>query len=191
MSDFLPDGYTPPAAEGNYFKFQLGENRFRPLSSPIMGYVWWVNAEGQPRQKGEKPGKGDKPVRVPMSGKVPAEAADTFKHFWAMIVYNTQDNRIQILEITQKTVQAAIKNIVSDEDWGNPVGDKGYDFVVTRSGEGLETEYTVLPKKPSPLPEGVMDKLKEMAINLDALYQGEDPFLKQVDEEVDPEDIPF
>jgi len=185
---FLPQDYKMPKTRSNYMKFEEGENRFRIMSSPIVGYEWWVNEGGEVRQKGDKPQSGDKPVRIRMKDKMPVDAAGNYKHFWAMVVYNHKEDQIQILQINQSSIQSSIENIVKDEDWGDPKGNKGYDLVVTRSGEGLDTTYSVVPKPRKELSEDIIDKYKSTKINLDALYDGDDPFA--TGEEVDLEELP-
>src|SRR6185295_12336269 len=129
--DFLPDKYEVPQKAGSYMKFQTGENRFRTLASPIIGWEWW-----EEKQDGSR-----KPVRVTMDTQIPVDAVEdpaTIKHFWAMPVYNYKEGKIQILEITQKGIQKKIKSLARDDDWGTPLG---YDLVVIKTGEKLETEY--------------------------------------------------
>lgn len=179
MNDFLPKEYDVPKSGGNYMKFVDGANRFRILSSPILGWEWWVDMNGEPRGEGVKPQKGDKPKRIRMSENPPSDAAGSVKHFWAMVVYNYAEKAIQILQINQKSIQRALKSIVKDPDWGDPKGSEGYDIEVTRSGEMLETEYVVMPKKPTPLDKDVQDKYEEMNIKLEVLFEGGDPFLKE------------
>lgn len=168
MTDFLPDSYEVPQKAGNYMKLKDGENRFRILTSPILGYEWW-----------EQDGETRKPVRVRMNDKIATTPeSEKAKHFWAMAVYNYNQEAIQILEITQATIQKAIKALAKDSDWGSPLG---YDLVVTRSGKELNTEYTVNPKPAKELDKTVAEKFKKTSINLNALYDGEDPFASEVD----------
>lgn len=167
MNDFLPNDYEVPQKPGNYMKFKDGENRFRILARPIFGYEWW-----------EQDGETRKPVRVRMEDKiVMTEESEKAKHFWAMPVYNYNQESIQILEITQATVQKAIKALAKDKDWGSPLG---YDLVVTRTGKELNTEYQVQPKPAKELDKAIKDKFGEITINLEALFDGEDPFASEI-----------
>lgn len=163
--DFLPKNYDVPSSGDKYMKFKAGENRFRILSSPVVGFEWWEDSE-----------KGRKPVRVHMSDPVPASHADDYKHFWAMPVWNYQVSKVQILEITQKSIQRAIKAISADDDWGSPVG---YDLVVNKTGDGLETEYQVTPKPAKVLDAEATKAWASITVNLNALYDGEDPFANE------------
>jgi hypothetical protein len=79
-------------------KFKEGANKFRILSAPILGYEYWTADR--------------KPVRARELWKVIPTDADISgpngwspKHFWAFVVYNFEDKAIQILELTQATIQ--------------------------------------------------------------------------------------
>lgn len=165
---FFEKDYEIPDQELGYMKFEQGENRFRILSEhPIVGYKWWIEDEDGNR----------KPIRRRMGEKIPVveiQSDETPKHFWAMVVWNYKAERLQILEITQATIQRAIKANIDNPKWGDP---HDYDITVTRKGESLDTEYlvTVDPK------EEMSDEIKEVMpianrIELDALYDGGDPF---------------
>lgn len=180
---FLDPEYKVPAGANNYFKFQQGENVFRILSKPIMGWEWWtddITPDGKEIRK---------PNRVREEEGVPIEAANDEdnmpKHFWAMVVWNYADKKIQILEITQKGIQRAIAALARSKGWGNP---ENYDISITKSGEKLETEYSVMPIPPAPLDKDIVKKYKETNINLEALYEGKDPFVDKK-KEIDLDEI--
>lgn len=182
MNDFLPENYTVADRSNGYMRFQQGENRFRVLDNPVLGYEWWIEDES-----------GRKPVRVPRDGKVPAEFSSSFKEFWAMPVWNYNKELVQILEITQKGIMKVVANLARNPKWGSP---KGYDLVVDRQGEGLETEYSVTPEPKEELSKEIAQVYAVHNINLAALYEGKDPFgstntSSEKQEEVDSEDLPF
>jgi hypothetical protein len=161
---FLPDKYEMPEALTGYMKFKPGENKFRVLSSAIVGYETWTE---------DKEGNR-KPTRFKMGEKIPVDKVGTDpKHFWAFVVWNYSEEKVQVLEITQKGIMKSIQSLVSDEDWGDP---NEYDIVVTREGEGLDTEYQVNPKPKKELDSGIVRFYKDLKINLDALFEGKDPF---------------
>ena len=167
MDTFLPADYTVPSSD-RYFKFKPGNNQFRILDSPILGNEYW--------------GFNDKPVRKRTGEKITISdirsnkdgTPGTVKHFWAMPIWDGQT--VKILEITQKKIQTSITDLVNDEDWGNP---REYDIVINRDGEGLNTEYSVKAKPRKPLPaeaKEAWEAVKENGFDLNALYQGDDPF---------------
>ena len=160
MTDtFLPADYKEPA--GKYLKLTVGEHNIRIMSSAIVGYEFWTNE--------------NKPVRSKNAFKsTPNIKKDTgVKFFWAFIIYNYDADAIQICEITQKSIQASIKNLINNKKWGDV---SGYDLTITRIGEGFDTEYSTVPNPSTVLPQSVIDRFNEMKINLNALYEGNDPF---------------
>lgn len=188
--DFLPDGYSIPEAGNKYYKFQKGENRFRILTSPIVGMEHW-NFDNKPVRTKMGVGVDISQVRPDKDG-TPGKV----KHFWAMPVWDYEDGSLKVLEITQKGIMKAIKELASDKDWGSPVS---YDLVVTRDGDGMETDYGVIPKPAKPVAKEASDALQaacEAGFDLEALYVGGDPFTgtgkaPAQPGEIDIDDIPF
>lgn len=161
---FLPEGYKVPKnmSGGMYMKLEDGANKFRVLTDAITGYEFWTNE--------------NKPVRVreyPKSVPANIRSDSKIKHFWAFAVYNYAAEAVQVLELTQATIQNAINDLYVIAEWGDP---KGYDIVVTRKGEGLDTEYTVSPIPHKELSEAARKEFESKQINLDALFDGGNPF---------------
>ena len=182
MSDnLLPDNYEVPQKTGNYMRWQDGENKFRFLSSAIIGWETWQDL----------PDGSRKPLRTPMDKpfsveKVPSGDPMDIKHFWAVIVWNYKEEKIQILEITQKGIQKSLRALERSKDWGSLLD---YDILVTKEGQKLETEYHVNPVPPKPLSREIEKVYAESNIDLKALYTGTDPFSAKTTE-VDVNDIP-
>lgn len=160
---WLPTDYKrPEPSGGNYFKLQDGQNKLRILSAPILGYVYWTDEK--------------KPVRLK---EAPEEAPDDMKsggkvkHFWAFAVWNYKEKKVQILELTQVSIQAPITDLVTSEDWGDP---QGYDITITRKGKDLDTEYTVQPSPHKATPLEALNAYAETKVDLNALFLGSDPF---------------
>lgn len=157
---FLPESYTSPKSSSFYLKLQDGENRIRILSKPIFGWEEWIE---------------NKPVRYAFDSK-PAKPFDKnkpIKHFWAFIVYNVTESKIQIMQITQASIRNAIEALTKDSDWGSPFG---YDIKITRKGEGIDTEYAINPAPHKIVAQDILDAFKDRPILLDALFEGGDPF---------------
>ena len=160
MSDFLPEDYEAPEGGGNYMKLKDGENKIRILSKPIVGWVDWEDKKAHRFQMKQKP---DKPL-----GKQP------IKHFWAVIVWNYNDKAIQILELTQQSIQTAISNLIKDDDWGAPFD---YDIKITRTGRDLDTKYSVIPGSKKPVAEDIQKAALDKPCYLEALFTGADPWV--------------
>jgi len=197
MSDFLPKDYKEPTDAGNYLKLGDGDNVIRILSKPVMGYEVWLDEDGNPRPKGSIGGGTGKytPKRFKVDESIPAEYAGDTKFFWAMAVYNVNADRIQIWQVNQATIRRAITALSNNAKWGDPYN---YNIVVTRDGEGKETEYTVTPEPKEDIDKKVIAKYEGMKINLEALLDGENPFETEAkpkkeskDDEVDVDSVPF
>lgn len=179
---FLPQGYQAPKASNGYMKFQEGENKFRILSQPVLGWEDWHDK---------------KPVRYRMDEK-PLRSLDPkkpIKHFWAMIVWNYAEEEIQILQITQATIRKSLESLCADGDWGAPYF---YDLKVIKTGEGMETEYVLNPIPHKKCPSHIEECFNQKKCYLDALFYGEDPFSKENtsytegifrEEEVEPDEV--
>lgn len=170
MSDFLPQGYTVPKNEGRYMKLESGENKFRILEKPIFGWEGW---------KAGTDGK-DTPIRFEFNQK-PNDASQfregRINHFWAMPVWNFKTKRVEILQISQKTILSSIENLARSEDWGSPLG---YSITVTKEGSTKEdTKYHVAPTPHKEVPVEVASEfalIKEDGFDMTELFRGGDPF---------------
>jgi len=174
MNNFFPtEDYKMPTAS-NYMKFIEGENPFRVLSSAVIGYQYFTEDNKPVRQR---EAFDVVPSNIKKDGRI--------NHFWAFAVFNINENKIQILEITQKTIMATMESYVKNPKWGNP---REYDFIVTRKGSGMDTEYTVSVNPKEPISQSIVDKCKSMNLNLETLYSGSDPFASKEDMRVVEED---
>lgn len=186
---FLDENYEVPSTS-NYMKFEEGANTFRILGSftdgtAIMGTVYWHDENGKGR-----------PVRVPMNQEVDIAQCnhvnqmtgeiDMPKHFWALPVYNYAAKRVQILEITQKGIMNAIKDLSKNKKWGDPVE---YDLVVNKIKEGGKTSYTVTPDPKELFNPDLYKAYKAMNINISALFNGEDPFMSKEELKIVPDEF--
>jgi hypothetical protein len=114
------------------------------------------------------------PQNLPVDIRVEDDGTySKIKHFWAFVVYNYDAKQIQILEVTQKSIMNGIKALVDNVKWGDP---KRYDITITRTGEKLNTEYSVQPNPHEPLADDIKDLYEHTSVNLEALFDGADPF---------------
>lgn len=159
--NFLPSDYEAPKSNSPYMKLEDGENRFRILSSPILGWEDWEDK---------------KPKRFRMNAK-PDKSIDPFKpmrHFWAFIVWNYVASRIQILEVTQASIRKRLEFLSKDQDWGSPFS---YDIKITKSGQQKDTEYAVNPCPQKPVDAGIKEAFLSTPIDLEELFRGGEPFV--------------
>lgn len=166
----LPKGYDPEVAGGSsnsdlYIKLEMGENKFRFLDILPMFEYWTV--EGKPQRLTVKP--SFMPFNARLEGKFGAEKV---KHVWACTVYSYKHDEVKILQLTQKSVQTALANLDADPDWEDL---SRYDVKITRSGSGMETEYTVIQSVPKDVTKGIQAKIDSKPVNLTALLYNADP----------------
>lgn len=159
--EFLPSDYVAPKTAGNFMKLKEGENKIRILSQPILGWEDWT------------PDK--KPVRFKFNEKPnrPLDPKKPIRHFWAFIVWNYSEQRIQILQVTQATIRNSIEALYKDNDWGAPFF---YDIKIIKTGEGTDTEYVVNPLPHKPVSDEIQNEFIAHPCYLEALYSNGDPF---------------
>ena len=160
ITQFLPTDYMAPRLNESYTKLANGVNKIRILSCPIVGWEDWID---------------QKPVRYRMDDKPKNwnDIKNPGKHFWSMLIWNYQEEVIQILHITQVTIRKAIEDLSNDSDWGAPFF---YDIKITREGVLKQTEYAVNPLPHKDLDKHVEEVFKATPCFLEALFLGEDPF---------------
>ena len=188
----LPKGYKVPQKPSLYMSLRQGQNKFRILGAPILGYEGWTTI------KTDDGAEKRQPIRHELleqftDGEVIQDAKNRIKHFWAMPVWNFADSRVQILEIVQTSIMEKLKALDDNEDWGDMTG---YNIVITRTGENLLTEYEVMPSPKSDLDVNAKDawvKVQNDGFDLKQLYTNGDPFKPGAPEvnDVKVEDIPF
>jgi hypothetical protein len=160
MTDFLPENYETPQGGANYMKLQDGENRIRILSKPIIGWQDWKDKTPYRFRMNAKPDKplSDKPI----------------KHFWAFIVWNYNLKAVQILEVTQASIQKDITNLNRDADWGAPFS---YDLKIIKKGKDLDTEYATTPSPKKDLTDEIKKAALDKPAFLDAMFDNADPWV--------------
>lgn len=160
MKSFLPTNYESPKGNSAYFKPEDGENKIRILSAPILGWLDWTEDK--------------RPLRFRYDNKPnPIVADKPVKHFWTMIIWSYDKKQIMIYEATQSGVRAGLEALSKDADWGIPTG---YDVKIVRTGKDQKTKYTVNPLPHRPVDEHIKAQFADKPINLEALFDGADPF---------------
>ena len=159
-TEFLPQNYEAPKTTGSYMKLQDGENKIRILSSPILGWEEWIDKSPVRYRFNEKPDNWN-------------DASKPGKHFWAMLIWNYDEEKIQIFHIHQASIRRELEDLSKDSDWRQPFY---YDIKITRSGKDLLTKYTVNPTPHKPIASFIEDIYKENPCRLEALFDSDDPF---------------
>jgi len=100
------------------------------------------------------------------------------KQFAAAVVWNYATEQLEIIETDKSTIIEQLFALDADEDWGDL---KNYDIKISKTGEKMETKYTVNPVAAKPLEKSVTEAFKSANIRLEALYVGDDPFAPKED----------
>lgn len=162
---FFPEDYALPSSGGEFMKLEKGENLFRVLDKPTMGWEYWTE-ENKPIRSREPFTEQETNAKKDKDGNVVKP-----KHIWIMPVWDYKTKVIKTLTVTQKKVQEAILNLAKDVDWGSPTK---YDIKVTRDGDGLETKYALSPKPQKDLAPEIVEafaKVKEsLAENIGKMF---------------------
>lgn len=179
----LPKNTSIPKSSGQFMKLENGNNKFRVLSDVVIGWEGWK--DGKPfRHEGDtcqiKPHQVDTDQ---MSGK------PKINYFWAMSVWNYQDEKVQVLQLTQKTVMGPLFDLEENEDWGDL---KDYDVTVTKTKEGDRTKYSVMPSPKKQVSKEIAEAYAEAKPDLSKLFAGEYPIAEKEDGGVIGNDsVPF
>jgi len=164
MSGLLEATYSVPSnGESSFMKLVKGENRFRVLGKPVMGYLYWQDDRT--------------PVRIKTAAEAPA--GEKPKHFWQIPVWSS--DAVKILDITQATIQKQLAELDRSREWGNLLE---YDVVVNRNGDGMDTTYMVTPCPKVPVTNDIQDAYKAFQDD----YDPEKVFESTPSEE---EELPF
>lgn len=177
---FFAKGHTIPDKRQQFMKLIPGKNRFRFISEPVSGYLFFgttTNEDGvetvKPHRRAEQDGSFSTEEMISLGARLkPNGELEGQKYFIMAVVYNYQTDRFQVLEITQKKILKALKSYVENEDYGHPAG---YDITITREGEGLHTNYTVIPSPPKALGREIAERATSLSYNLSKVFTGEYP----------------
>lgn len=173
----IPKDIKIPKSSGQFAKLQDGVNKFRVLSDIIYGWEGWK--DNKPfRHEGEVCKIKPEQVDLNQNNK------PNINYFWAMVVWNYSEKRIQVLQLTQKTIMTPLYDLEQNEDWGDL---KNYDIQIKREKVGDKTTYTTLGIPPKPISAEIKQAYEESDVKLEKIFEGEYP----IEEEVDPDANPF
>ncbi len=158
-SGFLPEKYEVPSSGGNYLKLREGANKIRILSSPVLGWVRWIDTPD-----------GRRPARSPFDQK---PSAAELKHCWLLTIWDYQTSSVAVAEFTQTCIQEGLRDLARNPAWGSPTG---FDVSITRKGIGLDTKYSLLPAPKADLPKDVRAVIDATPVHLEVLFENGNPF---------------
>jgi len=178
--NFFAQGHEIREKRNQFMKLASGKNRIRFVGNPVSGFLFFGKIEREDGSETVKPyrrreSEGEfsleeminRDARVNQAGELEKQ-----KYFVAGLVYNYQKAKLQVLEITQKSILKALKSYVDSEEYGHP---SGYDLTIEKKGDGLNTDYSVIVSPPKPLSDEVEALVGEISCDLDKLFAGEYP----------------
>lgn len=173
-NSWLPQDYEVPQSASKYMKIEQGQNKIRVLDRPVIGYEAWKEVDGK-----------DTPVRFTMADR-PTDLSGfrvskfsgkpQLHHFWAFPVWNYRTKSVEVLQITQQTLQKPLQELWTNPDWGRP---DGYDVIISKTGEKLETEYGVQAQPPKAMDPDIMaawQHVQNNGFDMARIFTNDDPF---------------
>lgn len=161
QNEWFPEGYDVPVEASSFMQLEDGDNTFRILSRPVMGYEYW-SQDNKPHRSKVKWEDTPSDIRLEKNGK-----PTKIKHFWSFLVYNYATKSVQSYEITQTTIMKALKALIENPKWGNP---EKYDITINKTGKELLTKYSVVPNPHSELEQEAKDALAKSEIDLETIF---------------------
>lgn len=135
----------PVSESGSLYmsKWEQGANRIRVLGDVVQGYKWF-------------PEDGSPPKHVKTPGEIETGVTE-HKYFWMIPI--AMNSEVKFLTFHQKTIMNQMKELEKSEEWGDPIS---YDITITRSGEGKETQYTIMPHPKADVDSAVVEKWQKL-----------------------------
>lgn len=152
-----------PKAASQFLQLEEGVVKVRILSDFIEGYSDFDEST-----------KKSATYRV---GECPEKAKNPkwFAYFWACSIWNYELEKIQTRQIKSKVAMAKMKALSQDEDRGEITS---YDLKVSKTGEGKETKYDVIPANKGPLTPEMTQAYLDANPKLDRMFEGKYPIEK-------------
>lgn len=170
----LPKNFQPKVGESKYTMtgLQSGETvKIRVLSDFIAGRkVWSDDQEGR-----RKPNRFRDDQNIPVSaiGVDKYGNPERIRQFIAAKVWNYETKQVEVFETDKASIINQIFNYENDSDYGDS---QSYDLKISKSGQGMDTEYSVIPAPPKPVEKAILVASRAEQVNLQALFDGKDPF---------------
>ena len=157
-------------ATNRFLSLEQGKNRLRIVggSEDRFGcYLAWHRSE-----------EGNKPFRtMDYADAYDYDTDNKPKKIWVVLAWNYATEQIEIWEIPQKSIIEALRSLVASADWGDLTN---YDIEVSKTGQKLDTRYTVMPQPVKSLTAEIKTEVKDHGIDIKALLTGGDPFAPAV-----------
>ena len=142
--------------------------KVRILSEFISGLTVWSDLENGKRAPLRV--RDGEPIPVGKIGNDPKSGEpERIRQFVAGVCWNYATEQVEIFETSKATIIEVLWELEGSEDWGDV---REYDLTISKSGQGMDTKYSVLPSNKTPLKV----KPEWKTVRIDALYENADPF---------------
>ena len=166
-SDFFDPSYKMPNKQDQFARLAQGANKFRFIGKSVTGYEFFVEVDGKPVKLTKKD-----PFTKDELDNLASFKESKPRYFMACCVYEYASDSFKLLSLTQNSILSAIRDAIQNPDYGDI---HGYDITITKKGEALATEYSVLPSPPKPLAEPLLKLSQLLDYDLNLLFEGEYP----------------
>ena len=158
-NSFLTPGQHEAISTGSdYFKPSDGLTKVRVLTPPIQFFGVWVKDGGEPVKHSSMLEKELEAL---------ATKDDKVKRTWGLVVWDYATGNVLPWEVTQVSI---INALISFHNAGlNPLT---FDLNILRTGEKLQTKYTLQPLTPTPLDALALDIVEAHTFNMDGFVDG-------------------
>lgn len=158
---FLDGDYKEPT-NSDYLKLSEWTTKVRVLQNPLLIGTKWTDWE-------------DKREVVRELLQTPQDLTQGYSIAWLCLVWNYDEHKVQIWEISQKTIRTELSALWKDTDfwpWTK------YDLKITRTGKGQnDTKYSIQALPKSELWDDVDPQDIAVNVNLEEyITTGENPF---------------
>ena len=168
------------------------EHRFRCFGEGLTGYEGWITDEAgkqKPIRWTVKPELDDLPANIRKDEKT--GAIQEPKRFLSALVWDYQREKFAVLQVSQKSLLNEFMALIADdEDYGDPTN---YDIKITRTGDGLQTRYSIKGAQIKSPPAAAVAAFEdeEFFCDLNHLMLGLDPWDPKAMEKAgeNPEDL--
>ena len=159
MASFLSANYQIPKKGVPYFRVEGTTVRIRILTDAKPGYMYW-NQDFRPVYLRHPP------ATVPEDIRRENGRPEKVKHFWLLGIWDYFADSVKLWAVTQRSIYESMQALAAEH--GHP---KDYDFIIEKSGFGLETRYSVSVGEAEPIPADIEAAWKEAGINLESLFK--------------------
>ena len=169
--------YDIKSREGNWMKFEEGDNKVRFVSND---FDFGSHFDTQEKKSFICTGKE--------TCKYCQKGEKSRVRFYAWVI-DRKDGKVKLAEYGY-SIHKKIDNLAKSEDYGFETT-PNYDITITRKGKGLDTEYNILAdRKDTPLTEEEEKMIEEECKPLEEMIQKKkEKLLEETNEEIDVKDV--